>query len=399
MVALDAKWRSDFPLIAESGIVYLDNAASTQKPRQVLETIDTYYRTTNANVHRGVHKLSDRATTQFEAARERVARFIGASDPASVIWTRGTTEAINLVALAFAPMVLNESRNVVISVMEHHSNIVPWQQACTVSGAELRAINVTPSGELDLDDAAQKIDDDTAIIAVGHASNALGTINPIDRLRAMGKNAFLVIDGAQGAPHLAVDVEAMGCDFYAFSGHKIYGPTGIGALYGRPDLLRAMPPWQTGGEMIEHVSIERSTFADLPHKFEAGTPDISGAIGLAAAVEYFDSFPLAEIEAHEQSLLVAATSGLQQIEGVEIVGTARNKVSVVSFTMQGAHPHDVGTLLDQQDVAVRTGHHCAMPLMESLGIPGTVRASFSLYNSAADVDRLIAAVQKARTFL
>lgn len=215
----------------------------------------------------------------------------------------------------------------------------------------------------------------------------------------MGKNAFLVIDGAQGAPHLAVDVEAMGCDFYAFSGHKIYGPTGIGALYGRPDLLRAMPPWQTGGEMIEHVSIERSTFADLPHKFEAGTPDISGAIGLAAAVEYFDSFPLAEIEAHEQSLLVAATSGLQQIEGVEIVGTARNKVSVVSFTMQGAHPHDVGTLLDQQDVAVRTGHHCAMPLMESLGIPGTVRASFSLYNSAADVDRLIAAVQKARTFL
>ena len=399
MAALEDAWRSDFPLIADGDIVYLDNAASTQKPRQVLEALDTYYRTTNANVHRGVHKLSDRATTQFEAARERVARFIGASDSASVIWTRGTTEAINLVALAFAPTVLDESSNVVISVMEHHSNIVPWQQACLASGAELRAIRLTASGELDLDDAAAKIDENTTIIAIGHASNALGTINPLEHLKSLGRNAYLVVDGAQGAPHLPIDVEAMGCDFYAFSGHKIYGPTGIGVLYGRPDLLRAMPPWQTGGEMIEHVSIEQTTFADLPHRFEAGTPDISGAIGLAAAVDYFDSFPLAAVDTHEQNLLSAATSGLQQIEGVEIVGTARNKVPVVSFTMQGAHPHDVGTLLDQQDVAVRTGHHCAMPLMESLGISGTVRASFSLYNSAADVDRLIAAVQKARTFL
>ncbi len=399
MAALEEVWRSDFPLIADSDIVYLDNAASAQKPRRVLEALDTYYRTTNANVHRGVHKLSERATTQFEAARERVARFIGASDPASVIWTRGTTEAINLVALAFAPTVLHESSNVVISVMEHHSNIVPWQQACLASGAELRAIELTASGELDLDDAAAKIDANTAIIAIGHASNALGTVNPLEHLKGLAKGAYLVVDGAQGAPHLPVDVEAMDCDFYAFSGHKMYGPTGIGVLYGRPDLLRAMPPWQTGGEMIEHVSIKRSSFADLPHKFEAGTPDISGAIGLGAAVDYFDSFPLAAIDAHEQNLLSAATSGLQQIEGVEIIGTARNKVPVVSFTMQGAHPHDVGTLLDQQNVAVRTGHHCAMPLMESLGIPGTIRASFSLYNSTADVDRLIAAVQKARTFL
>ena len=393
------RWRSDFPLIAESGIVYLDNAASAQKPHQVLDALERFYRTSNANVHRGAHKLSDRATQEFEDAREVVARFIGAPSSEAVIWTRGTTEAINLVALAFAPTVLTATSNVVISVLEHHSNIVPWQQACQRSGAELRAINLTPTGELDLDDAAKKIDDDTAIIALGHASNALGTINPVEQIRALAPHAVLVLDGAQAAPHIPVDVEALSCDFYAFSGHKLYGPTGIGVLWGRPELLRAMPPWQTGGEMIEHVSIERSTFADLPHKFEAGTPDISGAIGLAAAIDYFRSQPRETVLAHENELLQLTTSGLQQIEGVEIVGTARNKVPVVSFTMTGAHPHDIGTLLDQQDVAVRTGHHCAMPLMDSLGIPGTVRASFSLYNSADDVDRLIKAVQKARTFL
>ena len=394
--------REDFPLLgAQHDVVYLDNAATTQKPAQVLAAHRHYYETCNANVHRAAHQLSDAATRAFEAARDTVARHLNAPAREEVIWTRGTTEAINLVAACYAPLVLGRGDEVLVTELEHHSNIVPWQVACERAGAKLAAAKVTPNGELDLDDFRAKLTPRTRIVAVGHVSNALGTINPIAEIatwtRATG--AVLVVDGAQAMAHLAVDVQALGCDFYAFSGHKMYAPTGIGALWGRRQLLEAMPPWQTGGEMIERVQLSGTTYAALPFKFEAGTPHIAGAIGLAAAIDYLNDAGLAAVQRYEEALLAYATASLQQVEGLRIVGEATAKAPVLSFLLAGTHPHDVGTLLDRQGVAVRTGHHCAMPLMDALDIPGTVRASFGLYNQREDVDRLVAAVHKAREML
>lgn len=395
-------WRDDFPLLAErNDVVYLDNAATTQKPVTVLDALRRYYETTNANVHRGAHRLSDEATEAFETARETLARRINAQSPKEVIWTRGTTEAINLVAAVYAPLVLGEDDQVLITEMEHHSNIVPWQNACRRTGAVLKAVRVLPSGELDLDDFDAKLDERTRIVALSHVSNALGTVNDLETLIAKAKRsgAAVVVDGAQAVAHFDVDVRELGCDFYAFSGHKMYGPTGIGVLYGREELLDNMPPWQSGGEMIERVRIKATTYAPLPFKFEAGTPDISGVVALAAAVDYLDHLDRVAVLAHETALLANATSALKQVQGLRVVGTAPVKGPVLSFLLDGAHPHDVGTLLDAQGIAVRTGHHCAMPLMDRLGIPGTVRASFSLYNSDDDIDKLSHALHEVRGML
>ena len=395
-------YAADFPLLGKrADVVYLDNAATTQKPRRVIDALRSYYETANANVHRGAHRLSDAATAAFEAARETVAKRINARSSKEVVWTRGTTEAINLVAAAYAPLVLGEGDDVLVTELEHHSNIVPWQLACSRFGARLRAVRVLPSGELDMADFHAKLTERTKIVAVGHVSNALGTINDLAAIVSSAKaaGATVVVDGAQAMAHFEVDVQALGCDFYAFSGHKMYGPTGMGALWGRQALLDAMPPWQTGGEMIERVRIEATTYAATPLKFEAGTPHIAGVAGLKAAVDYLDDLDPQAVADHEDDLLAYATASLQQIDGVSVVGTAPRKGPVLSFGLRDAHPHDVGTLLDQQGVAVRTGHHCAMPLMDRLRIPGTVRASFALYNRRDDVDRLAAAVRKAREML
>lgn len=395
-------WRSDFPLLANRpDLVYLDNAATTQKPAPVLDALARYYRCTNANVHRGAHRLSDEATAAFEAARETLACRVNAGSPKEVLWTRGTTEALNLVAAAYGPLAVDEGDRILVTEMEHHSNIVPWQQLCQRTGAVLRAVRVLPSGEIDHDDYAAKLEEQPRIVAISHVSNALGTVNDLDSLVPLAKaaGATVVVDGAQAVAHFDVDVQALGCDFYAFSAHKMYGPTGIGVLYGREELLEEMPPWQSGGEMIERVRIEGTTYASLPFKFEAGTPDISGAIAFAAAVDYLVALDGDAIQSHEASLLAYASASLKQVEGLRIVGTARAKGPVVSFLLDDSHPHDVGTLLDQQGVAVRTGHHCAMPLMDALGIAGTVRASFSLYNSLQDVDKLCQAVRTARSML
>ena len=398
----EPSWRSDFPLLANRpDLVYLDNAATTQKPLAVLDTLSRYYGCTNANVHRGAHRLSDEATAAFEAARETLARRINAPSSREVLWTRGTTEAINLVAASYGPLAVGTGDRILITEMEHHSNIVPWQQLCQRTGAVLRAVRVLPSGEIDRDDYAAKLAEQPRIVSISHVSNALGTVNDLASLipSAKAAGAVVVVDGAQAVAHFDVDVQALGCDFYAFSGHKMYGPTGIGVLYGREELLEAMPPWQSGGEMIERVRIQETTYASLPFKFEAGTPNISGAIGLAAAADYLDEKDGEAVKAHEASLLAYASASLNQVEGVRIVGTAQSKGPVVSFLLDDAHPHDVGTLLDQQGVAVRTGHHCAMPLMEALGITGTVRASFSLYNSPQDVDKLCGAIRTAGSML
>ncbi len=397
----DPAWRRDFPLLRNrADLVYLDNAATTQKPTVVLEALARYYGCTNANVHRGAHRLSDEATAAFEAARETLARRINARSPQEVLWTRGTTEAINLLAASYGPLAVGDGDRILITEMEHHSNIVPWQQLCQRTGAVLRAARVLPSGELDHDDFDAKLEEQPRIVSICHVSNALGTLNDLPTLipRAKSAGAVVVVDGAQAVAHFEIDVAALGCDFYAFSGHKMYGPTGIGVLYGREDLLEAMPPWQSGGEMIERVRLAETTFAPLPFKFEAGTPDIGGAVALAAAVNYLDRDGDA-VATHEAELLAYATSSLNQVDGLRIVGTAPAKGPVVSFLLDDAHPHDVGTLLDQQGVAVRTGHHCAMPLMDAMGIPGTVRASFSLYNSMQDVDKLCQAVRTAKSML
>ena len=398
----DSSWRNDFPLIGNrADLIYLDNAATTQKPTVVLDALARYYRCANANVHRGAHRLSDEATAAFEAAREILARRINARSSKEVLWTRGTTEAINLVAACYGPIAVGDGDRILITEMEHHSNIVPWQQLCQRTGAVLRAVRVLPSGELDRDDFDAKLEEQPRIVSISHVSNALGTVNDLSTLipRAKAVGATVVVDGAQAVAHFDIDVQALDCDFYAFSGHKMYGPTGIGVLYGREKLLEAMPPWQSGGEMIERVRIEQTTYAPLPFKFEAGTPDISGAVALAAAVDYLDGLDGEAVTNHETSLLAYASASLNRVEGLRIVGTAPAKGPVVSFLLDGVHPHDVGTLLDQQGVAVRTGHHCAMPLMDALGIPGTVRASFSLYNSPADVDKLSQAVRTARSML
>ena len=395
--------KHDFPLLVNrEPIVYLDNAATTQKPDVVINALVDYYSQNNANVHRGVHQISDEATGMFEDARKTVAKFINASAPEEILFTRGTTESLNLVAYTYAPMVLNDQTTVLISEMEHHSNFVPWQLICECMGAKLNAIKVNSDGTLNFDHYQELLKaNQVAIVAITHVSNVLGTINPICEITDLAHehDAKVVVDGAQAAAHIDLDVQELTCDFYAFSSHKMYGPTGFGILYGRADLLREMGPWQGGGEMIKHVSLEKTTFQEPPHKFEAGTPDISGAIGLAAAIEYLAQQQSRGLTEFEEELLCYATESLLELDGLRIIGTAPEKCGALSFLVDGTHPHDLGTLLNEQQVAVRTGHHCAIPLMETLGIPGTVRASFGLYNSKEDVDRLYEALKTALRIL
>lgn len=402
------KIREDFPILHQEvnghPLVYLDNAATTQKPNAVIDAISDYYRGYNSNVHRGAHALSDKATAGFEGARDTLAAFINSPSREQVLWTRGTTEAINLVAFTWGKQNLEAGDRVLVSNLEHHSNIVPWQMVALEKGAKVVAIPVLDTGAIDLDAFKALLangDGPVKFVSVGHVSNALGTVNPVEDIVALSHDvdAKVLIDGAQSVGHWAVDVQALDCDFFAFSGHKMFGPTGIGVLWGKRDLLEAMPPYQGGGEMIETVSFEGTTFNALPYKYEAGTPDIAGAIGLAAAVDYLNSFDREAAAAHENDLLQYAWQKAEAFSGLTRVGTAPKVAGVFSFLLNGAHPSDVGMLIDQQGVAVRTGHHCAQPLMARLGIPGTVRASFSFYNNRNDVDRLFDALEKAKTFL
>ena len=394
--------RADFPILQRvvngKTLAYLDNAATAQKPNAVIDAICQYYRTSNANIHRGVHRLSIEATEAYERARGKVQRFIGAKRPQEIVFVRSATEAINLVAQAYARPKLTAGDEILITTMEHHSNIVPWQILCEQTGAVLRVAPITDAGELDLDEFEKLLGPRTRIAAVTHISNALGTINPVRDLVKMahGHGVPVLIDGAQAAPHLPIDVAAIGCDFYTITGHKMFGPTGIGALYGRHELLDAMEPYQGGGEMILSVTFEKTTYNKVPHKFEAGTPHIAGAIGMGAAVDYLEAIGLDRIGAHEHELLRYTTETLSAIPGVRLVGTAKNKAAVVSFLVGDVHPHDVGTILDQEGIAVRTGHHCAQPVMERFGIAATVRASLALYNTPAEIDRLTAAVAKVQ---
>ena len=397
--------RADFPLLSGEmrgkPLVFLDSAASSQKPQQVLDALDHYYKHQNANVHRGVYELSQQATDAYELGRERARRFLNAGSTEECILVKGTTDGINLVASSFGRKYLKEGDEVVISAMEHHSNIVPWQLACEQAGAQLKVIPVNDKGELLMDEYERLLTDRTKIVAVVHVSNALGTINPVEEIiaKAHDKGIPVLLDGAQATPHLKVDVQALDVDFYVFSGHKVFGPTGIGILYGKKKWLDAMPPYQGGGEMIATVTFEKTTYNELPHKFEAGTPDISGAVGLGVALDYIEQIGQQNIAAHEHELLQSATEQLLAIDGLRIIGTADNKASVISFLIDGAHPYDVGTILDKLGIAVRTGHHCTQPLMERFGIPGTVRASFAAYNNHEDVERLVAGVQRAARML
>ncbi|MCQ6261264.1 cysteine desulfurase [Alcanivorax sp. MM125-6] len=396
--------RGEFPILHQTvngkPLVYLDNAATTQKPRAVIDAVSAYYEGVNSNVHRGAHYLSDTATAEFEAARATVAAFLNAARE-EIIWTKGTTEGINLVAQSYGRERLQPGDEVLITALEHHANIVPWQQACERTGATLKVVPLNEDGSVDEQAYFDLLNERTRIVALSHVSNSLGTVNPLARWLKAARDAGAVtlVDGAQAVAHFPVDVQQLGCDFYACSGHKLFGPTGIGALYGRRELLDAMPPYQTGGEMIETVSFEKSTWNELPYKFEPGTPNIAGVIGLGAAVRWLDRQDRTALAMHEDALLASATEQAEAFDGLKIIGHAATKVGVLSFLLDGAHPADVGTLLDQQGVAVRTGHHCCMPLMDGLGIPGTVRASFSIYNTAEEVDQLFQALEKVRTFL
>ncbi len=396
--------RRDFPVLGQQvhgyPLAYLDNAATTQKPRAVLEALDHYYRHDNSNVHRGVHALAERATRDFEAARESVRRFVNARSSREIVFLRGTTEAINLVASSFGQG-LREGDEVILTAMEHHANIVPWQLLRERTGIVLRVVPITPSGELNLDALPGLFGPRTRLLALTHVSNALGTINPIEDIIAAAHehDVPVLLDGAQAVPHLRVDVQALDCDFYAFSGHKLFGPTGIGVLYGRERLLEAMPPYQGGGEMIRTVSFEKTTFAGLPQRFEAGTPDIAGAIGLGRAIEYLESLDWEAAMAHEARLLEYATERLQAVPGLRIIGQAGAKVPLVSFVMDDVHPHDMGTILDHRGLAVRAGHHCAMPVMTFYQVPATSRASMAFYNTFDEIDRLAEALRYAREML
>src|SRR5215471_12888254 len=394
--------RRDFPILATKvhgyPLVYLDSAASSQPALPVLRAVEEYETHSHANVHRGVHALSQAATAAFEGARERVRRFINAASVKEIIFVRGTTEGINLVAQAYARPRFRAGDEILITGLEHHANIVPWQLVCEQTGASLRVAPINRRGEVPFDEFLSRLGPHTRLVAFAHVSNALGTVLPVKRMveAAHAHGAVVLIDGAQAVPHAPVDVRALGADFYTFSGHKLYGPTGIGVLYAREELLAAMPPWQGGGDMILTVSFEKTTYNELPWKFEAGTPNISGAVGLAAAMDYLESLGIEAVAAHEQHLLRLATEALARLPDIELIGTAAHKASVLSFTMKGVHPHDLGTILDAEGVAVRTGHHCAMPVMTFFGIPATARASFGCYNSEADVARLVAALQRAR---
>ncbi|MDY6944423.1 MAG: cysteine desulfurase [Pseudomonadota bacterium] len=397
--------RRDFPILHQNingkPLVYLDNAASSQHPKSVIEAISRYYEHDHANVHRGVHTLSQRATDAFEGARETTRRFINARDTKEIIFVRGTTEAVNLVTQSFVRPGFQPGDEILISALEHHANIVPWQLLREQAGAVLKVIPIDEQGEVDFVEFEKLIGPRTRLLALAHVSNALGTIVPVEKFIAVAKQhgVPVLLDGAQAIPHTAVDVQALGCDFYCFSGHKMLGPTGMGVLYGRRELLEAMPPWQGGGDMILSVSFEKTTFNQLPWKFEAGTPHISGAVGLAAAIDYMESIGMDRIAAYEHELLEYATERLSQLPGLRIIGTAPNKAAVLSFTLDGIHPHDIGTILDTEGVAIRTGHHCAMPVMDFFKIPATARASMSFYNTREEIDRLVAALEHTRKVL
>lgn len=396
------KVRADFPILEQQvngkPLVYLDNAATAQKPKQVIETIDTYYRETNSNIHRGVHTLSEKATAEYEAARDKVKQFINAASTKEIVFVRGATEAINLVAQSFGRNTLTASDEIIITELEHHSNIVPWQILCEQTGATLKYIPINDAGELKLEEYEKLLSDKTRIVAVGHISNALGTINSIktiiDKAHAVG--AKVLVDGAQAVPHTKVDVKELDCDFYVFSGHKLFGPTGIGVLYGKEALLEAMPPYQGGGDMIQIVTMKKSTYNSLPYKFEAGTPHIAGVIGMGAAIDYVSELGLDNAAQYEHKLLDYATEQASLVSGLNLVGTAKNKTSILSFTLDGIHPHDIGTILDGEGVAIRAGHHCAMPVMERFNIPATARASFAFYNTRNEIDALIQAIDKCK---
>lgn len=396
--------RDQFPILSREidgkPLVYLDNAATTQKPQCVIDAICNYYSHSNSNVHRGAHQLADEATRLYEGARDIVGEFISAGSRDEVIWTSGTTESINIVANGLAQLLI-EGDEVLVTEMEHHANLVTWQQACKKSGATLHIAPINDSGELLLDAFDALLSEKTKLVAFPHVSNALGTINPIAELckKAKSVNAWVLIDGAQGIAHETVDVQALGCDFYAFSAHKLFGPTGMGVLWGREDLLKEWSVWQTGGEMIAEVNYQSASWNVLPYKFEAGTPHIAGAIGMGAAVKWFADLDIGSIQDHESSLLSRATELAENFNGLTLVGTAKHKVGVMSFVMDEGHPADIGFLLDRQGIAIRTGHHCAEPLMDRLGVPGTARASFSIYNTIDEVERLFAALNKVKTML
>jgi cysteine desulfurase / selenocysteine lyase len=402
--ALDVeRLRQDFPILSRrvrgKPLVYLDNAATSQKPRRVIDAVSRFYASENANIHRGVHYLSEQATVAYDAVRARVARFLNAASPSEVVFTRGTTEGINLVAQSWARSRLQPGDEILITEMEHHSNIVPWHLVASQTGAMLRAVPVTQVGELDLAAFDRLLTDRTRILALTHVSNALGTINPVRWMvaRAREREIVTVVDGAQSIPHLTVDVQALGCDFFAFSGHKVLGPTGVGVLYGRADRLEAMPPWQGGGDMIETVTLDRSTFAPPPARFEAGTPMIAEVMGLGAALEYVEEVGHAALGAWEEDLLGYATERVRELEGVRLIGTAREKAAVLSFVVDGVHPHDVGAVLDDDGIAIRAGHHCAQPLMRRFGVPATARASLAFYNTRDEVDALVRGLVRVRS--
>jgi cysteine desulfurase / selenocysteine lyase len=400
-----AALRRDFPILHQTingkPLVYLDNAASSQRPQAVIDAISRYYEHDHANVHRGVHALSQRATDAYEGARDVIRRFINAGDTKEVIYTRGTTEAVNLVAQSFLRPTIKAGDEILISALEHHANIVPWQLLCEQTGASLKVIPIDQRGVVDFDAFEQMIGARTKLLALGHVSNALGTIVPVANFIAVAKRLGVpvLLDGAQAVPHTPVDVQALGCDFYCFSSHKMLGPTGMGVLYGRKELLEKMPPWQGGGDMILSVTFEKTSFNQLPWKFEAGTPHISGAVGLAAAIQYLEGIGMERIAAYEHELLQYATDRLSQIPGLRIIGTAPEKAAVISFVLEGIHPHDIGTIVDTEGVAIRTGHHCAMPVMDYFNVPATARASFSFYNTFEEADRLVAALEHTRRVL
>jgi len=394
-----SRLRADFPVLSQQvygkPLVYLDNAATTQKPQVVIDRIANYYAHENGTVRRGVYKLSEQSTRDFDETRRKVAQLINAASPSEIIFTRGTTEAINLVALSYGRAFIGAGDEVIISAIEHHANIVPWQQVCLEKGATLRVIPVNDAGELDLDAYEAMLSERTKLVAIVHISNALGTINPVKAMidLAHAQGVPVLVDGAQSTPHMTVDVQALDCDFFAFSGHKLYGPTGVGILYGKMKHLEAMPPYQCGGDMIHTVTFEKTTFAKPPAKFEAGTPAIAEVIALGTTIDYLQAIGLDRIGAYENELLQYATERMQEVSEARIIGTAKEKAGILSFTLKGAHPHDIGTILDREGVAIRAGHHCAQPIMERFGVPATVRASFSFYNTREDIDALMSAIR------
>jgi cysteine desulfurase/selenocysteine lyase len=392
--------RKDFPILRQKvhgkPLVYLDNAATSQKPQVVIDTILRYYATENSNIHRGIHQLSEQATKDYEGAREKVRQFINASKEREIVFVRSTTEAINLIAQSYGRTFIKTGEEIVISAMEHHSNIVPWQMLCEQTGAKLRVIPINQDGEILFDEYKDLLNDRTKLVAVAHVSNALGTINPVKEIveEAHQRNIPVFLDGAQAAPHMKIDVQELDCDFYAFSGHKCFGPTGIGVLYGKASLLEAMPPYQGGGDMISLVTFEKTHYNVLPYKFEAGTPNIAGGIGLGAAIDYINRIGIEAVEAYESQLLSYAMEAISSVPRLRLIGTPKQRAGVISFALDGIHAHDIGTILDQEGVAIRTGHHCAMPVMQRFGVPATARASFAFYNTKEEVDALVRAIHK-----